>query len=93
MSRNAAFVTLLTKTAYLPGTLVLHQSLLDVESKYPFVVMVTPTVAERDREILRKRGITLRDIDSLVPEEGRHVVANHDMRFRDTWTKLRYVAQ
>ncbi len=91
MSHNAAFVTLLTKTEYLPGALVVHQSLVDVGSKYPFVVMVTPAVCERDREIMRKRGMRLRDIESLTPEEGTHTVADHDNRFRDTWTKLRYV--
>ena len=89
MARNGAFVTLLTKPAYLPGTLVLHQSLMDVGTQYPFVVMVTPTVTEDDREILVKRGIMVRDIDSLAPEAGRNNLAAHDARFRDTWTKLR----
>lgn len=89
MARQAAFVTLLTKTAYLPGTLVLHLSLKNVGAKYPLVVMVTPTVTERDREILRKRGIKLRDIESLAPEAGKHSLSTHDARFTDTWTKLR----
>ena len=90
MSRNGAFVTLLTKAAYLPGTLVLHQSLMDVGARYPLVVMVTPAVREGVREILRRRGIQMRDIDSLVPGAGKHSLAKHDTRFQDTWTKLRY---
>ncbi|KAF7793395.1 hypothetical protein EIP86_004507 [Pleurotus ostreatoroseus] len=89
MPEKAAFVTLLTKTEYLPGTLVLHASLVDAGSKYPFVVMVTPAVCERDRQIMARRGIKLRDIESLRPEEGKHTLDDHDERFRDVWTKLR----
>ena len=89
MSRNGAFVTLLTKTAYLPGTLVLHQSLIDVGARYPLVVMVTPTLLERDKEILKRRGIEMREIDTLAPEAGKHSLALHDARLQDTWTKLR----
>ena len=93
MAHNAAFVTLLTKTEYLPGTLVVHDSLVDVGSRYPFVVMVTPAVCERDRKIMTRRGIVLRDIESLRPEEGTHTMDDHDHRFQDTWTKLRCVSR
>lgn len=88
MACNRAYVTLLTKTAYLPGTLVLHQCLTQVGSRYPLVVMVTPTVRPEDREILTRRGIKMRDIESLRPERGR--IAEHDVRLEDAWTKLRY---
>lgn len=87
MARLAAYVTLLTRTSYLPGTLVLHKSL---GSKYPLVVMVTPAVTAEARAILTGRGITLADVESLVPSEGSHTLADHDARFQDTWTKLRY---
>lgn len=90
MARSAAYVTLLTRTSYLPGTLVLHKSLVDVGSKYPLVVMVTPAVTAEARAILTGRGITLADVESLVPSEGSHTLADHDARFQDTWTKLRY---
>ncbi|KAJ3558036.1 hypothetical protein NM688_g1145 [Phlebia brevispora] len=89
MAPNAAYATLLTKTDYLPGALVLHQSLRDVDAKYPLVVMTTPSVSEVDKEILAKRGIKLRDIESLRPEPGTHILPAHDIRFQDTWTKLR----
>ncbi len=93
MSHKAAYVTLLTAPAYLPGVLVLHETLRSVGSKYPLVAMVTPSLAAEVRRVVTKRGITLRDIDHLYPEEGAHKLAKHDSRLRDTWTKLRYVGR
>lgn len=93
MSRKAAYVTLLTKTSYLAGTLVLDHSLRGVHSKYPLVVMVTPSLAPEAREILRMRGILTRDVQKLQPREGAHTLTAHDARFADTWTKLRYSYQ
>ncbi len=86
-----AFVTLLTAPGYLPGVLVLHDSLLSVGSQYPLVVMATPSLSPEARAVVAKRGIAIRDIDHLYPAEGKHVLADHDARFRDTWTKLKYV--
>lgn len=86
---KAAFVTLLTKTSYIAGALVLHQSLVNVGSKYPFVVMVTPGLPFEAREVLRKRGITMVEVESLQPRDGGHILSAHDSRFADTWTKLR----
>ena len=91
MSRKAAYATLLTTPAYLPGVLVLNECLLSVGSKYPLVAMVTPSLPSEARAVIEKRGIIIRDIDHLYPEEGTHKLAEHDARFRDTWTKLRYV--
>ena len=90
MSSRAAYVTLLTAPAYLPGVLVLHETLRSVGSKYPLVAMVTPSLSAEVRAVVSKRGIAIRDIDHLYPEEGAHNLAKHDARFRDTWTKLRY---
>ncbi|KAJ3778005.1 nucleotide-diphospho-sugar transferase [Lentinula raphanica] len=87
MSR--AFVTLLTKSSYLPGVLVLAHGLKSVGSKYPLVVMVTPTLEIDARNILDKTSIKMYPIDILMPDSSRHSVADHDARFRDTWTKLR----
>lgn len=91
MSPNAAFVTLLTKVSYLAGTLVLDDGLRDTNSKYPLVVMVTPELPQEGRDVLNKRGIPIRDIQSLQPGDGIHNLATADSRFRDTWTKLRWV--
>lgn len=85
-----AFVTLLTRISYLPGVLVLDYGLKSTGSKYPLVVMVTPTLEEDARDILTQCGIEMYSINSLVPDSSRHTVADHDARFKDTWTKLRY---
>lgn len=91
MSPKAAYVTLLTKPAYLPGALVLEQCLRSVRSRYPLVTMVTPALPQEARDVLKRKGIKIRDVDSLHPGDGVHQLAAHDSRFADTWTKLRYV--
>ena len=80
MSRKAAYATLLTTPAYLPGVLVLNECLLSVGSKYPLVAMVTPSLPSEARAVIEKRGIIIRDIDHLYPEEGTHKLAEHDAR-------------
>jgi hypothetical protein len=83
------WTTLLTKTHYIQAALILEQSLKDVGSKYPLVVMIAPDLDPRLLDILRVRNIATRPIDYLQPAPGRHEVAAHDERFRETWTKLR----
>ena len=86
---KAAFVTLLTRESYLAGTLVLNHSLQSVGSKYELIVMATPELPERARDVLFKEKIKIKDIARLDPTEGSHTLAGHDQRFQDTWTKLR----
>ncbi|KDQ63617.1 glycosyltransferase family 8 protein [Jaapia argillacea MUCL 33604] len=89
MHLQAAYVTLLTSTSYLPGTLVLDYSLKSVDSKFPLVVMVTPDVPSETIEVLRKRGIAVKEVNKLEPGAGSHALSSNDARFTDTWTKLR----
>jgi hypothetical protein len=84
-----AYVTLLSKAEYLPGCLVVAETLRSVGSHYPLVVMVTPQLDTEAKAILERRGIPTREVLSLLPEEGVHRLADHDARFQDTWTKLR----
>jgi alpha-N-acetylglucosamine transferase len=84
-----AWVTLLTKTSYLQGCLVLNHSLHSVKSKYPLVVFATPTLPEEARVILNKKGIRVRDIKYIDPPKDGKQLDEHDQRFADTWTKLR----
>jgi hypothetical protein len=91
MKPKGAYVTLLTKASYLPGALVLNYGLRAVGSQYPLVVMVTPSLPDAAKAVLHKRGILTREVDSLHPQGGQHVLAAHDARFTDTWTKLRQV--
>jgi hypothetical protein len=88
MTRNAVYATLLTKDSYFPGVLVLERSLKSVQSQYPLVVLVTPSLPQRTRDALSRRKIQTREIQPLKPENGP-VLAGHDARFADTWMKLR----
>jgi hypothetical protein len=89
MSSDYAYVTLLTNTSYLAGVLVLHSSLLAVNSKYPLVVMVTPSLPEDARAVLCKQRICIREVTDLHPPKGRHTLLPCESRFEHTWTKLR----
>lgn len=91
MSRNAAYVTLLTKAEYLPGALVVESSLRAVGSKYPLVIMVTPSLSKEARDVLTRRGVKMREIERVDPADGLVTISAHDARFADTWTKLRCV--
>ena len=84
-----AWVTLLTKTSYLQGCLVLNHSLQRVKSKYPLVVFATPELPEQARSILQRKGIRVRDIKYIDPPKQGKELDEHDQRFADTWTKLR----
>jgi len=92
MARRVAYVTLLTRTSYLPGVLVLDHTLRLVHSAFPLIVMATPTLPEDALGVLKRRGISIRSISSLHPPEGLHSLSPQDARFADTWTKLRCVA-
>jgi hypothetical protein len=87
---NGAYITLLTSPSYLAGILVLHASLLTSKTRYPFVAMVTPSLGNDVCDVLKRRGIIVREVQSLRPEEGKHRLHEHDRRFADTWTKLRF---
>ena len=51
------YMTLLGSDNYLIGTLALIQSLKDVRSKYPIVVVVTSNVSSKSLKILKKKNI------------------------------------
>lgn len=90
MTSKKAYATLLTKRSYLPGALVLHQSLLDQKSAYPLVVFATRELPPDAREVLTRRGIKVREIEYLQPPPDKQAdLDEHDLRFQDTWTKLR----
>ncbi|EFI28638.1 glycosyl transferase [Coprinopsis cinerea okayama7 len=87
MSRQFAYATLLTKSKYLPGVLVLNHGLREVKSKYPLVVVAPATLPEEARNALKALNIPVREIDYLNPKEAS--TEELDERFADTWTKLR----
>jgi hypothetical protein len=83
-----AYVTLLTKPLFLPGVLVLDYSLRSVGSRYPLVAMVTPRLPREVRDVLEKRGIHMRDVESLLPVDNSQTRLFEE-RLIDTWSKLR----
>lgn len=88
MARKAAYATLLTKDSYLPGALTLDYSLKSVQSRYPLVVLVAPTLPRHTKDVLIRCGVPYREIQSLQPG-NESILAKADERFADTWTKLR----
>lgn len=88
MSRRA-YLTLITTKEYLPGLLVLHKTLQDVGSKYPLVVMATPSLPQEVHDVLARKGIDISVVEPLYPKDSK--LTAHDIRFAETWTKLRYV--
>ncbi len=91
MVRKAAWVSLLSRTEYLAGLLVVDYGLRAAKSKYPLICMVTPNLPHADREVLRKRGLKMFEVGRVTPDEDRQRFADTDMRFLETWSKVRYV--
>jgi len=85
------YVTLLTNSSYLPAALVLNESLKRAESKYPLVVMSTPSLPSEAMEALAREGLEIVAVDPLLPAPGTNFLSDLDIRFADTWTKLRWV--
>lgn len=84
------WATLLTAPSYLPGTLTLAASLRASGSRYPLVAMVIPELLPAEAHAaLRAFGIPSVEVPKLNPQSVASAV--RDKRFKDTWTKLRYV--
>lgn len=83
---NACWTTLITKPQYLQGLVVLQACLRAVNSQYPLVVMVTPSLDRESRDVIKGRGLEMVEVQSLRPAGGDGGVFE---RFGDTWTKLR----
>ena len=84
------YVTLLTKNSYLPGTLVLNESLKLVGSKYPLVIMSTPNLPSETKEALVRQGLEVITVDLLRPDPNTPNLSHLEERFADVRTKLRY---
>lgn len=86
--KPSCWATLLTRTSYLAGALVMNASLIKHNSAYPLVVFATIGLPQDARDVLISQGIRVRDIEYLEPETKLEL-DGHDERFADTWTKLR----
>ncbi|KAK0549612.1 hypothetical protein OC845_003052 [Tilletia horrida] len=86
--RKACWATLLTRENYLPGLVVISQTLLrDHKSKYPLVVMATSTLSERAQDFIKELGCEVRMVEPIVPKAKNNNMAFE--RFAEAWTKLR----
>ncbi|KAE9377961.1 glycosyltransferase family 8 protein [Stipitochalara longipes BDJ] len=87
------WVTLVTRTTYLPGALLLAYSLKKHQSKYPLVILTTPgfqksylSVLQQECKLTNSRHM---QIPPLVPPVHNLPETLIAPRFEDTWTKLR----
>ena len=87
VEQDRAWVTLLTKPSYLPGTVVLDYSLKTVGSKYPLIVMVSHDVPNECRDVLTIRGIQIVEVNKLAPKVA--IPTMKDERFEECWSKLK----
>lgn len=85
-----AWVTLLTRTSYLAGAVLLAHSLQKHKSKYPLLILYTDTLPQSCLTTLPKEASLtnsyLQPVEALMPKKQRNLIA---ARFADTWTKLR----
>lgn len=65
-----AYVTLLGTNDFIQGTLTLWQSLQNVCSQYPLVVIINSTINKMNRYILDKRGIKYYEMENLAYPDG-----------------------
>ena len=86
-----AWVTLLTRSSYLPGVITLAYTLHKHATVYPLIVLITPSLPEasiRALELDSKRNplLVVHPVEPLLPSGPVTLIA---ARFEDTWTKLR----
>ncbi len=89
-NNNRAWVTLLTRSSYLPGAILLAHTLKKRQSAYPLLILYTPSFPAVHLPALAREcelsNAVLRPVEPLLPKEDVPLIAS---RFADTWTKLR----
>lgn len=90
---KTAWVTLLTRSSYLPGVVILAHSLVKHKSRYPLIVLITPSFpSSMVSSLLQECELTnshVLPIESLSPPKSNTPASLIASRFEDTWTKLR----
>lgn len=86
MSRNYAYVTLLSDNSYYRGVLILQESLRRVGCKYPLVCMVTEDVDKDVIDILEKAKVGIRLVDKIpLPEAVQEYNIQTGSVFGEIW--------
>lgn len=87
-----AYCTLITRSSYLAGVIVLAHTLKKYNTAYPLIVLYTDTLPDNSVRALEleasKINIIPHRVSALIPRENIHVHLIAE-RFADTWTKLR----
>src|ERR1700712_3741812 len=88
-----AWVTLLTRTSYLPGAVLLAYSLHQNNSKYPLIILATPSLPgslllalSQECELANTYILPIKPLSPPPENTPASLIAS---RFADTWTKLR----
>ena len=88
-----SWVTLLTRSSYLPGVIILAHSLASHKSMFPLVVLITPSLPASSVRSLELESelnplLKIHPIEPLLlPDSQKSALVAS--RFADTWTKLR----
>lgn len=87
-----AYCTLITRASYLAGVVLLAHSLRKQGSKYPLIVLYTPSLSADAIRALELEAsasnLMLHPTEILLPRKGIPLLLIAS-RFEDTWTKLR----
>ena len=84
---NNAYITLMTKDVFLPGVLILNESLRMVGSKYPLKCMITEGLSEETLDVLRKVGVETILVDKIpLPESIAKANMEIDPRLAMAWS-------
>ena len=93
---NNAYATLITRSSYLAGVILLAHSLKKHGSNYPLAVLYTPSLPQAAVQALELEGrhsnIVPIKVKPLLPGNNQktYLIA---ARFADTWTKLRVFSE
>lgn len=85
MNDNYAFMSIITSDDYLPGLLVLYKSLIATNTKYSFLVLLTPDINIDTISVLKKYGIPYKIVTNKI-SNPTNVDNNH--RWFPTYSKL-----
>ncbi|KAL8997221.1 MAG: hypothetical protein Q9188_006386, partial [Gyalolechia gomerana] len=102
MDSHRAWVTLLTRSSYLPGVITLAYSLSTHKTAYPLIVLITPSLPSSSLRALELEShhnplLKIHPVEPLLPPQLPQTNSNSQTpssasvatRFEDTWTKLR----
>lgn len=78
------FLSALATDNFLPGILILNQSLINVKSKFKLKVITVPSLSKEVFEILEEVGI-----ETIMVEPIRNPMQPKQVRFKHSYTKLR----